>query len=177
MSQRPIPCLAATWGFGSIAINAAVPSLIGGRVATDVVEQGIRAVELDNQDQYCVSVGGYPNSRGVMELDAAIMDEKRRYGAVMALQDIANPISVAKTVMEKSPHNVLVGEGAKFWAMENGFISENILTVEMKKEWEAWLKSKDIVEEKEDSHDTVGFICLDQHGNLAAGTSTSGYEY
>lgn len=168
--------MAATWDFGRIAIDRTIPSLLSGGSALDAIERGINAVELDNQDQYFVGVGGYPNAKGIMELDAAIMDDECRYGAVMGLQDIATPISVARTVLEKSPHNILVGEGARLWAFENGFHAEKILTDPVRDEWLEWKKTYEMAA-KEDSHDTIGFICLDQNGKLAAGTSTSGWKF
>lgn len=167
-------CMVATWDFGKLAINRAIPDLLQGGSALDAVEKGINAVELNNDDQYFVGVGGYPNSNGIMELDAAIMDDQCRYGAVMALQEISTPISVARSVLEKSPHNILVGEGARLWAFENGFRSESILTESVREEWKQWKRSKEIVDQ-DASHDTIGFICLDKNGKLATGTSTSGY--
>lgn len=174
-SLKPRPCVAATWTFGAIAVKESSKFLMQGRSALDAVEQGIRCVEIDNQDQYWVGVGGFPNAEGVMELDAAIMDDDCRYGAVMALQDIANPISVARTVMEKCIHNVLVGDGAQKWALSNGFtIDKGILTPKMHLEWlERQMKQKSDVK----GHDTIGLICLDADGVLACGTSTSGYAY
>ncbi len=165
--------MASTWDFGKIAITRAIPSIVSGCSAIDAVEMGINAVELDIEDQYFVGVGGFPNAKGFMELDAAIMDGDCRYGAVMGISDISTPISVARSVLEKSPHSILTGDGARLWAFEQGFTAENILTDGAKSEWEEWIRSKEITK-KEDAHDTVGFICLDKQGNLAAGTSTSG---
>lgn len=166
-------CMAATWDFGMIAVNRVIPNLLSSSSALDAVELGINAVELDTRDQYFVGVGGFPNAKGFMELDAAVMDHDCRYGAVMGLSDISRPISVARSVLERSPHNILVGEGARLWAFEQGFTKENILVESVKAEWEEWTRSREIVA-NEDSHDTVGFICLDKSGDLAAGTSTSG---
>lgn len=162
--------------------------LESGLSAMDAVEAGIRVVELDNQEQYYVGVGGYPNSEGVMELDAAIMDHTCRYGAVMALTNISTPISVARTVLEKCVHNVLVGEGALKWALENGFESDStILTDPIRNEWLTWIRQKKWLESQqskernevkaEDSHDTIGIICLDTQGNICVGTSTSGWKF
>jgi N4-(beta-N-acetylglucosaminyl)-L-asparaginase len=168
--------VAATWNFGSIAVIPAIPLLVAGGTALDVLEAGIRAVELDNDDQYYVGLGGYPNANGIMEVDAAIMDHDCRYGAVMSLTNILHPISVARTVLEKSPHNVITGSGALQWALTNGFEETNILTPDVRREWEEW-KMTQQVKEAEASHDTIGLICRDQYGNLAVGTSTSGWKF
>ena len=126
-----------------------------------------------------------------MELDAAIMDHLKRYGAVMALSDIMNPISVARTIMEKCPHNVLCGEGALKWAKLQGFVAKtNIIKEEYSKEYEQWKyqspsnlevnKSQETKNDSinnEESHDTIGLICLDTNGNLCVGTSTSGWKF
>jgi len=176
------PCAVATWNFGKIAVQKCAEILIqSGGSSIDAVERGIREVELDTRDQYYVGVGGLPNSDGVMELDAAMMDHRLRYGAVLALQGILTPISVARTVMEKCVHNVLVGEGALQWAISNGFKQDSgVLTESSKKEWLQWRASNietsvDILHPN--GHDTVGVICLDCHGNLCVGTSTSGWKF
>ena len=171
----------ATWRFGAIAVDACAPLLESGLAAIDCVEEGIRAVETDNTDQYFVGVGGLPNAKGVMELDAAIMDSDSRYGAVMALQNIVNPISVARSVMEKCVHNVIVGDGALQWAVSNGFEEDSgVLTEQSKLEWQAWRRHNDeekLEASKGASHDTIGLICLDKNGRLCAGTSTSGWRF
>ena len=187
------PVVAATWKFGHLAVKEARVLLEAGRDSVTAVEQGIRLVELDNAEQYFVGVGGFPNADGHMELDAAIMDHNMNYGAVMGLQSIKNPISVARSVMEKSVHNVLVGEGALKWALSQGFeISAEVLTKAMKDEWHKW-KIENIIEQcknsnsninvenkvfdSDDQHDTIGIICLDSDGKLCAGTSTSGWKF
>jgi N4-(beta-N-acetylglucosaminyl)-L-asparaginase len=75
--------------------------------------------------------------------------------------------------METCPHNILTGSGALEWALRNGFKPQSILTEEVKREWAIW-KEQQVIENKEEVHDTIGLICLDEAGNLAAGTSTSG---
>jgi N4-(beta-N-acetylglucosaminyl)-L-asparaginase len=182
----------ATWKFGQIAINEAIQILRNGGSAVEAVEKGINAVELDTKDQYYVGVGGYPNKNGVMELDAAIMDHELRYGAVMGLREISCPVSVARTILEECPHNVLVSDGALTWALEHGFKKEIILTQKIEKEFYEWKLSHlkenssrlnvveniigaDVTSEIEnENHDTIGMICLDKNGRLCAGTSTSG---
>ena len=170
---------AATWKFGEIAVEKMVPMLKQGVSAIDAVENGICAVEVDNSDQYCVGFGGFPNSEGIMELDAAIMDHKCRYGAVMGLTDILNPISVARTVMDKCIHNVLVGEGALKWALSQGFVKDpnRVLSSVALEDWIKWKKETAHSIETKDSHDTIGVICLDKNGHLCVGTSTSGWKY
>jgi N4-(beta-N-acetylglucosaminyl)-L-asparaginase len=187
----------ATWKFGQIAVNEAVIILKNGGSAVEAVEKGINAVELDTKDQYYVGVGGFPNRNGIMELDAAIMDHELRYGAVMALKEISRPVSVATTILEDCPHNVLVGDGALSWALEHGFEKENILTRRMEKEFYEWklshfkessscdenpdetdentLREEVSAEIENENHDTIGMICLDKNGRLCAGSSTSGY--
>lgn len=172
-TKRCVGC-AATWSFGSLAVQRARACLESGQSAIDAVVAGINVVELDTQDQYYVGLGGYPNAEGVMELDAAIMDHQRRYGAVMSMPDIATPISVARTVMEKCQHNILTGKGALAWALKQGFHAENILTEDVKREYLEWKQQQDLPSTTEESHDTIGMICLDEEGRLAAGTSTSG---
>jgi N4-(beta-N-acetylglucosaminyl)-L-asparaginase len=171
--QTRKPAFAATWRHGLLAAEKAIPMLKQGAVSLDALELGTNIVERDTADQYFVGVGGYPNAKGIMELDAAIMDHDLRYGAVMSLKNIAIPISVARTVMDECPHNVLTAEGALEWALTHNFKEENILTPEIAKEYEAW-KATQVELNKEDSHDTVGVICLDEQGRLSCGTSTSG---
>eukprot|EP01031_Cornospumella_fuschlensis_P038629 gene38629-46960_t len=175
-SSKIRPTIAGTWDFSQVGIAKAIPLLKTRRCALDVVEEAVRAVELDTQDQYYVGVGGYPNAAGVMELDAAIMDHQNNYGAVMSLPRIANPISVARSVMEQCPHNILTGQGALQWAIAHNFIEEDILTEAARKEWEDWVKTQEM-KKGEEAHDTVGIVCIDADGRLAAGTSTSGWKF
>jgi isoaspartyl peptidase/L-asparaginase-like protein (Ntn-hydrolase superfamily) len=178
----------STWDFGKIAIKNCIPTLLSANnSAMDAVEIGIRAVEVDTQDQYYVGVGGFPNADGDMEFDAAIMDDKLRYGAVMSLQNIRNPISVARSILEKCVHNILTGSGALQWALDHGFtFDEHVLTEDSRLQWQQWksemrqhtsLQQISANTNGDDSHDTVCLICLDQLGRLAVGTSTSGWKF
>ena len=167
----------ATWRFGGIAVRSARDELLSGESALTSVEKGINAVELDTEDQYYVGKGGLPNAEGVMEFDAAIMDHDSRYSAVLCLQDIATPVSVARCILDHSPHNVLSGQGALQFALSHGFkLDKSVLTEEAKKEWMEWKKTQG-KELQDKGHDTVGLICLDKEGRLACGTSTSGWKF
>jgi hypothetical protein len=109
--------------------------------ALDIIEKSINIVELDTRDQYYVGYGGLPNANGIMELDAAIMDHNSKYGAVMCLQNIKTPISVARKILEKCPHNILSGDGALQWAIKESFQVEDVLTESSRDEWIQWKES------------------------------------
>jgi len=161
----------ATWGFGKSAVEVAGEILSNGGSALDAVEKGINVVELDTTVT-SVGFGGMPNSKGVVEVDAAIMDgATHRAGSVAGLCDIRRPISVARKVMEDTPHVMLVGDNALEFAISQGFKREELLTTASKQQWEG-RKSKNT-----SAHDTIGLVALDQSGNLATGCSTSGLAY
>jgi N4-(beta-N-acetylglucosaminyl)-L-asparaginase len=106
------------------------------------------------------------------------MDHDQNIGSVACLQHIMHPISVARAVMEKTPHVMLVGEGALQFALKQGFKKENLLTPASEKEWKEWLKTsnyKPIV--NIENHDTIGMIALDMHGNLSGACTTSGMAF
>lgn len=136
---------------------------------------GIRDVELYTQDKHYAGVGGYPNSEGIMELGSAMMDHMRRYGAMMALQNITTPISVARSVLEKCVHNVLVGEGALKWALENGFVEdkEGVLTESLYTEWAAWMKEKERKLQKLSLNSGVSRSSVSSSGDSSANASSS----
>ncbi|MGO1595792.1 MAG: N(4)-(beta-N-acetylglucosaminyl)-L-asparaginase [Sphingobacterium sp.] len=187
--RRPI--VISTWDFGVAANQSAWAILSAGGAALDAVEQGVRVAEADLENP-TVGKGGYPDRDGYVTLDACIMDENGNCGAVAALENIAHPISVARLVMEKTPHVMLVGEGAKQFALENGFAEENLLTSTSEKAWQEWLKEKKyqpVINIENQSfnterlpgnkynHDTIGMLALDANGNLSGACTTSGMAF
>lgn len=171
------PIVLSTWNFGLQANEAAWKILSGGGKALDAVEAGARIPEGDPSET-SVGLGGLPDRDGHVTLDACIMDEMGRCGSVAALKHIVHPVSVARMVMEKTPHVMLVGEGALKFALENGFKKEKLLTKGSEKAWKEWSKKseyKPIV--NIENHDTIGIIALDSNGNLSGACTTSGMAY
>jgi L-asparaginase/N4-(beta-N-acetylglucosaminyl)-L-asparaginase len=162
------PVAVATWEFGLAAARAAGRVLADGGAALDAVERGINVAELD-PEVTSVGYGGLPNADGEVELDAAVMTgADLRSGAVAALRRISRPVSVARCVMEDGRHAMLVGAGALRFALERGFVEEELLTEAAAEKWRQWRDGK------AEGHDTIGLIALDAGGRLAAGCSTSG---
>lgn len=181
-AQKPVatsvnkPLVISTWNHG-IAANAGAWEVLqkGGR-ALDAVEAGVRVTESD-PEMRSVGYGGRPDREGNVTLDACIMDEKGDCGSVAFLQHIKNPISVARMVMEKTPHVMLAGAGALQFAEANGFIRENLLTPASEKEWREWLEQQPESVKMEinvENHDTIGMLALDESGNLSGACTTSG---
>ena len=175
--KKAEPTVISTWNFG-VAANAAAWSVLekGGR-ALDAVEAGARVPEADESNQ-SVGYGGLPDRDGRVTLDACVMDENGNAGSVCGLEHIMHPVSVARMVMEKTPHVILIGEGALAFALKNGFKKENLLTEKSKKDWQEWLKTaeyKPII--NIENHDTIGIIALDKSGNLSGACTTSGLAY
>ena len=171
------PVVISTWIHGMEANEAAWKVLSTDGTALDSVEQGVRVTESDPNNS-SVGLGGLPDREGNVTLDACIMDHNNECGAVAFLQDIENPISVARKVMEETPHTMLVGEGAKQFALEQGFVATELLTASSKEAWEKWLEeSKYQPVINSENHDTIGQLSLDIHGNLAGACTTSGMAY
>jgi N4-(beta-N-acetylglucosaminyl)-L-asparaginase len=171
------PVSIATWSPNQKATALAGKILSEGKRALDAVEAAIKIPEADPEDT-SVGYGGLPDREGMVTLDACIMNELGQAGAVTFLQNIMHPISVARLVMEKTPHVMLSGEGAHQFALSEGFKKENLLTEKSKKAWEEWkLKAeyKPII--NVERHDTIGLLALDQKQNLSGGCSTSGMAY
>lgn len=171
------PIVLSTWNFGLKANEEAWTVLGKGGKALDAVEKGVRLVENDPNER-SVGYGGRPDRDGRVTLDACIMDDNYNIGSVACIENIKNPISVARAVMEKTPHVMLVGDGAFEFAIAQGFKKENLLTPESEKEWKEWLKSskyQPIV--NIENHDTIGMIALDSHGNLSGACTTSGMAF
>ena len=168
------PVVISTWNHGVPANEEAWKVLAAGGNALDAVELGVRTAEA-NPDIQTVGLGGFPDREGNVTLDACIMDHKSNCGAVSFLQHIKHPISVARRVMEKTPHIMLTGEGALQFALEQGFEKENLLTPASKKAYEEWLQKsnyKPII--NIENHDTISMLALDQDGNLSGACTTSG---
>ena len=171
-TKSAFPCVISTWSFGKKANEAAWKFQ---QSALDAVEKGINVVELDPKVN-SVGYGGLPNEDGEVTLDAMIMDgATHRAGAVGCLKKIKTPISVARKVMEKTKHTMLVGADALEFAKKMGFVEEDLLTEESRKLWENWKANPE--RERFWSHDTIGMVFIDTKGNVAAGCSTSGLAY
>lgn len=171
------PIVLSTWRFGIEANAAAWEVLINKGRALDAVEAGVKIPEGDPKER-SVGLGGRPDRDGRVTLDACVMDENMNIGSVACLEHIVHPISVARAVMEKTPHVMLVGEGALQFALSQGFKKENLLTSESEKEWKEWLKEskyKPVV--NIENHDTIGMIAMDMHGNLSGACTTSGMAF
>lgn len=171
------PVVLSTWNFGLKANEEAWTVLRNGGRALDAVELGVRIVEADPAEK-SVGYGGRPDRDGHVTLDACIMDEMSNIGSVACLEDMMHPISVARAVMEKTPHVMLVGKGAQEFALAQGFQKEKLLTPETEKEWREWLlKSEYKPKVNIENHDTIGMIALDSNGNLSGACTTSGMAY
>lgn len=170
------PLVIATWNTPD-EVETAANVLAKGGSALEAVEQGCRVAEANEKGQ-SVGKGGLPDRDGNVTLDACIMNEKGDYGAVVAVKEIKHVISLARKVMEDTPHVLLAGEGAKQFALEVGFKAENLLTEASKKAWEKWkIKSeyKPII--NIENHDTIGMLAIDKEGNISGACTTSGLAY
>jgi N4-(beta-N-acetylglucosaminyl)-L-asparaginase len=166
-AKLELPVVVATWSYGLELCEVAQQVLAGGGDLLDALERGVNKVE-DDPDVHTVGYNSYPNEDGVVQLDAAIMDGRgHRTGAVAAIERIKNPISVARKVMEKTKHVLLVGAGANAFAKKMGFKEQELMTPELRAEWQKGTKDTFW-------HDTVCAIGLDAAGNLATAVSTSG---
>jgi N4-(beta-N-acetylglucosaminyl)-L-asparaginase len=167
----------STWPHGMPANEKAMEVLKKGGRALDAAEQGVMVVESDPSNT-SVGLGGYPDRDGHVTLDACIMDETGDAGSVTFLEGIEHPVSVARLVMDKTPHVMLSGEGAQQFALQNGFKLKKGLTPEAKKAYEEWLKTsnyKPVVNVKD--HDTIGLLVRDDHGNFSGACTTSGLAF
>ncbi|MFM8744594.1 MAG: isoaspartyl peptidase/L-asparaginase family protein [Cytophagales bacterium] len=171
------PIVISTWNFGLQANEAAWAILSKGGRALDAVEAGARVPEGDPKET-SVGLGGLPDRDGHVTLDACIMDEQGNIGSVAFLEGIVHPVSVARLVMEKTPHVMLVGKGAQQFAMANGFKKQKLLTKESEKAWKEWLKEKKYKPIANiENHDTIGILALDANENLSGACTTSGMAY
>lgn len=168
----------STWNSGIEANKSAIAELKKGESALNAVERGLNITESDPSNN-SVGLGGMPDENGVVTLDACIMDHEFNCGAVSFLQNIEHPISVARKVMEKTPHVMLSGKGAYDFAIKQGFEHIELLTEESYQKWVKWKneKQKSYPEINHENHDTIAMIAIDQNGHMAAGCTTSGWAY
>nr|WP_262378762.1 N(4)-(beta-N-acetylglucosaminyl)-L-asparaginase [Luteimonas viscosa] len=189
--ERPV--VVSTWNFGEAANAAAWRVLEGRGSALDAVEAGARIPEAD-PDNHSVGLGGYPDRDGHVTLDACVMDHLGNLGSVACLEDIVHAVSVARRVMEKTPHVLLVGEGALQFALAEGFERQDLLTPEAAAAWRQWRETAEYrpqpnIERSnryrmpgelpggETNHDTIGILALDGAGHLAGACTTSGMAF
>lgn len=186
------PVVISTWDFGREANIGAWEVLEKGGRALDAVEAGVKIPEADPRNQ-SVGLGGRPDRDGHVTLDACIMDEHGNCGSVTCLEHVVHAISVARMVMEKTPHVMLAGEGALQFALANGFQRENLLTEKSEREWKEWLKKSEYkpvinIENSKDhgyehkrgdrhDHDTIGMLAMDAAGDISGACTTSGMAY
>lgn len=171
-----LPLVIATWNVKN-ATTKAWEVLQNGGNALDAVEQGCRIEEADTTNQ-SVGKGGLPDRDGHVTLDACIMDKYGNCGSVVYLENVVHAVSVARKVMEDTPHVMLAGKGAEQFAYKMGFPKENLLTEASKKAWEAWkVKSeyKPII--NIENHDTIGMLAMDKNGDISGACTTSGLAY
>ena len=170
------PLIVSTWGFGKPANELALKVLQGGGSALDAVEQGGRLVETSGNTS--VGLSGKPNAAGVVQLDACIMNGPgHQAGSVAGIEGVVHPISAARLVMEKTPHVMLVGAGAHWFAEQNGLEVRDGQAD--KANYRKWLTRQKRPTpgkgDKPENHDTIAQIILDADGNIAGGCSTSGW--
>ena len=168
------PIVISTWNHGMAANEASIKVLEQNGSALDAVEQGVRVTEADAENQ-SVGLGGRPDSEGNVTLDACIMDKNSNCGSVSYLQNIKHPISVARHVMEDTPHVMLSGSGALDFAISKGFKQENLLTEASKNDWIKWKDKSDykpII--NIENHDTISMLLIDQNRDLYGACTTSG---
>ncbi|RLJ65692.1 N4-(beta-N-acetylglucosaminyl)-L-asparaginase [Lacinutrix venerupis] len=179
LTQKPIPVLPlviATWNVPN-ATKAAYKILENNGNALDAVEAGCKVEEADITNQ-SVGKGGLPDRDGNVTLDACIMDKNGNCGAVVYLKNITHAVSVARHVMEHTPHVMLAGKGAEEYAYKIGLKKENLLTENSKKAWEKWKvesKYKPII--NIENHDTIGMLAIDNNGDISGACTTSGLAY
>ncbi len=164
----------STWETTIKSTEKAYELLKLNRTSLDAIEHGIRVAE-DDSENTTVGYGGAPDEDGIVTLDASIMDWNGNAGSVAAVENIKNVISLARFVKEKTKHVMLAGDGAKKFALENGFKEENLLTEKSKQNYLEW-KNKNINQNRID-HDTIGMLAIDSYGNMSGGVSTSGLAY
>ena len=194
-NTKTTPIVIATWNEGK-QVNAEAWKILSNKGRSlDAVEAGAKYIE--GTINCCIGLGGYPDRNGIVTLDSCIMDEHANCGAVGGLEQIKHPVSVARKIMETTPHVLLVGDGAQQFALENGFKKEPAeLSDEARKAYEEWLKKSDYkpeinIENKKNNgpfapaffedgspnHDTMGLVAMDVNSNMSGAVTTSGMAF
>ena len=176
ITAATIPVVIGTWNVKRSTATAWDVIQKGGS-SLDAMEQGCRIEEANEKGQ-SVGKGGLPDRDGNVTLDACIMNKDGDYGAVVCMQNITHAISVARKVMEDTPHVILAGKGAEEFAVSKGFERENLLTAASKKAWEQWKETseyKPII--NIENHDTIGMLGIDKNGDISGACTTSGLAY
>ena len=169
------PIILSTWNHGLPANDVAWKVLENDGSAMDAAEAGARVAEADPTIT-SVGFGGLPDEQGNVTLDACVMDSNGNAGSVAFLQNIKHPVSVARKVMEDTKHVMLVGEGARLFALSQGFEEMDLLTVESRQAWKEWEKKRREMTPHE-THDTISVLVQDKNGDLAGACTTSGWAY
>jgi len=168
------PRIISTWEHGLAANQEAWEKLMSGSNGISSIESGVKISEADPSVR-SVGYGGLPDREGIVTLDACIMDKYSNCGSVSYLQNIKHPISVARLVMEDTPHVMLSGKGALDFALSKGFKQENLLTDQSKKDWLNWKKKSNYSPVINiENHDTISMLLIDQNRDLFGACTTSG---
>ena len=175
ITNKNNPIILSTWNHGLPANDAAWKVLENDGSAMDAAEAGARVAEADPTIT-SVGFGGLPDEQGNVTLDACVMDSNGNAGSVAFLQNIKHPVSVARKVMEDTKHVMLVGEGARQFAVSQGFEEMDLLTVESRQSWEEWEKNRREMTPHE-THDTISVLVQDKNGDIAGSCTTSGWAY
>lgn len=173
---KKLPVVISTWQHGMAANDEAWRYLSNGKDVLSAVEEGVKIPEAD-PEVTSVGFGGYPDELGKVSLDACIMDWNGNCGAVSFLEHIKHPISVARRVMEDTPHVMLSGHGALEFAVSKGFKKEILTTEKSIEAYEIWKKNKSLPENSPNdsiNHDTIGMLAIDENGKIAGACTTSG---
>ena len=172
------PVVISTWQHGQMANAKAWEILNAGGTALDAAEQGVMVTEAD-PEVHTVGIGSYPDRDGIVTLDACIMGPDGDCGSVAAVQDILHPVSVARMVMERTPHVMIVGQGAKKFALSQGMKETELLTDWGREQLAAWKTRNPDYRPKinVENHDTIGLLTLDKNGDLAGACTTSGASF
>ncbi|SEP56035.1 isoaspartyl peptidase/L-asparaginase family protein [Neolewinella agarilytica] len=174
--SKPVrPVVISTWQHGQLANAKAWEVLSAGGSALDAAEAGVKVTEAD-PEVHTVGRGSYPDRDGIITLDACIMNSAGDCGSVAAVQDILHPISLARMVMERTPHVMIVGQGAKDFALTQGMELTELSTDWSREVYANWqTKNPDYSPPiNVENHDTIGLLTLDEKGDLAGACTTSG---